>query len=147
MTNRPLYRLSSSTVIEPLVNRWSAWAHLISPVPSSLHLLHYQIKLLHAYLRDPKVHVDACQNAKMRSGAFVDIPVERASEVGGLLSMTENQASENIKLAKTITDFHNELVKEAKGQTIEPFYERMPEILRGYTELLYDYYNRPMVRF
>jgi L-ascorbate metabolism protein UlaG (beta-lactamase superfamily) len=147
MLKRQLYSLSTSTVVEPLVNRWSAWSHLISPVPSSLHLLHYQIKLLRSYLKDPKVHVNACRDVKLRSGTLVDIPAERASEVEDFLSNTENQASENIRLAKATTEFHNKLVREAKGQSLDPFYGRLPEVLRGYTELLYDYYNRPTVRF
>ena len=147
MPKKALYRLGGSTVVEPLVNRWSAWSHLVSPAPSSLHLLHYQIKLLNSYLRDPKMHFNACRDAKLRSGTFVDIPVERASEVESLISQTENQASENIKFAKAVTEFHNKLVREAKGQTLEPFYGRLPDVLRGYTELLYDYYNRPTVRF
>src|SRR5262245_59355956 len=102
MSDRRLYRLSDSTVVEPLVNRWSAWSHLISPVPGSLHLLHYQIKLLRSYLKDPNVHVNACRDAKLRSGTLVDIPAERASEVEDFLSNTEIQAVENIKLAKAI---------------------------------------------
>jgi L-ascorbate metabolism protein UlaG (beta-lactamase superfamily) len=147
MSSISLYRLSNSTVVEPLVNKWLAWSHLISPVPSSLHLLHYQIKLLKSYLEDPKVHLAACRDPKMRSGNFVDIPCERASEVEDFLLDIEIQADENIKFAKTITEFHNKLVREAKGLTLEPFYKHIPEVLRGYTELLYDYYNRPIVRF
>jgi L-ascorbate metabolism protein UlaG (beta-lactamase superfamily) len=147
MSKRPLYRFGNSTAVEPLVNKWSAWSHLISPVASSLHLLHYQIKLLRSYLENPKWHFTGCRDAKLRSGTLVDIPVERASEVEEFLSNIETQAGESIRFAKTITEFHNKLVREAKGQTLEPFYGRMPEILRGYTELLYDYYNRPTVRF
>ena len=54
-------------------------------MPNSLHLLHYQIKLLRSYLEDPKAHVDACRDPKPRSGTFVDIPIERASEVADFL--------------------------------------------------------------
>ena len=54
-------------------------------MPNSLHLLHYQIKLLRSYLEDPKAQVDACRDPKLRSGAFVDIPIERASEVDDFL--------------------------------------------------------------
>jgi len=147
MPQRSVYRLGDSIVAEPLVNRWSAWSHLISPVASSLHLLHYQLKLLRSYLEDPKAHVDACRDARLRSGTLVDIPAESAGEVEKFLSDTEIRAGENIRLAKTVIEFHNKLVREAKGQTLEPFYSRLPEVLRGYTELLYDYYNRPTMRF
>jgi L-ascorbate metabolism protein UlaG (beta-lactamase superfamily) len=105
------------------------------------------MKLLRSYLEDPNVHVEACKDAKLRSGPLVDISVDRAGEVQELLKDIEIKAGENIKLAKTVTEFHNKLVREAKGQSLEPFYGRAPEILRGYVELLYDYYNRPTVRF
>jgi L-ascorbate metabolism protein UlaG (beta-lactamase superfamily) len=103
--------------------------------------------LLRSYLENPKAHAEAGQDAKLRSGTLVNIPIERAGEVEDFLSKTEIQAGENIRFAKAITEFHNKLVREAKGQTLEPFYGRLPEVLRGYTELLYDYYNRPTMRF
>ena len=67
------YRLADSTALEPLINRWVAWPHLMPPVASSLHLRNYQIKLLEAYLQDPKIHAEACRNPKLRSGPFMDI--------------------------------------------------------------------------
>jgi len=147
MTSEVEYRLHDSTVAEPLVNRWEAWAHLIPPVAASLHLRDYQIKLLKSYLADPQVHVDACANPKLRSGPFVDIPPRRAGEVSELLKSTEEKLADNLKLAQGTVDFQNYLVREAKGQSLDPYYERLPAELRGYVELVYDYYNRPAVRF
>lgn len=141
------YRLADSTVVEPLINNWAVWSDLISPVPYSLHLLNYQIKTLTSYLANPQIHLTACQNPKLTGGPFVNVPAERASEIQELLSGTEKQQSENIKLAQVITDFYNYLSKEAAGQSLEPYYEQLPDALRGYVELLYDYYNHPIVRF
>ena len=147
MACEPLYRLSDATVVEPLVDKWSAWSHLMSPIPSSLHLINYQIKLLQSYLKDPRSHVETCKDAKLRSGPFVDIPEQRADEVERLLAETLDRFSENIKLAKTVTEFHNKLVREARGQSLTPLYKIIPDVLRGYAELVYDYYNRPTARF
>lgn len=140
------YRLKDSTAVEPLVNRWSAWSHLLAPVASSLHLKNYQMNVLQAYLKDPSVHVRACQDAKLRSGTFVDIPEERVSEVRDFLRATESKQSANLRLAKSLIEFHNYLVREANGESLEPFYAMLPEELRGYVELIYDYYHRPSVR-
>jgi len=147
MSHEAKYRLHESTVAEPLVNRWETWAHLFPPVPSSLHLRDYQIKLLTSYLADPQVHADACANPKLRSGPFVDIPPDRAAEVKEFLKHTEEKLADNLKLAQATVDFQNYLVGEAKGQSLDPYYERLPAELRGYVELVYDYYNRPAVRF
>ncbi len=146
MATESLYRLADSTTIEPLVNRWAAWAHVIAPVASSLHLKNYQVKLLESFLNDPAVHVEACKSPKLRSGPFVDISVERIDDVRQLLCSTEAGMQENLRLATSLIDFHNCLVKETAGASLEPYYQRLPEPLRGYVELLYDYYDHPIVR-
>nr|QEO74046.1 hypothetical protein [uncultured bacterium] len=146
MTRESMYRLGTSTVVEPLVNRWAAWAHLVPPVASSLHLQHYQLNLLQSYLDDPKFHVQACRDRKLRSGPFVDIPLERAPEVAALLASTRTQMADNLELATSLMEFHKLLVKEATGHSLEPYYQQLPQSLQGYVELIYDYYNRPIVR-
>ena len=142
-----LYRLGDATVVEPLVNKWVAWAHVIPPVAGSLHLLRYQLRLLESYLSDPQSHATTCQDPKFRSGPFIDIPAEKAVDVREFLTTTNEKQAANIQFAKDILEFQNYLVEQAKGQSIEPFYEHLPPSLRGYVELLYDYYNRPIVRF
>lgn len=147
MTEKNRYRLSTSAVVEPLVNRWVAWSHLLPPVPSSLHLLYYQIKILKSYLADPKVHVRTCQNPKLRSGPFVAIAEEKADEVRDFLARTEESLRGNIELAKITIDFQNFLLREAKGLSLDAYYEKLPEAMRGYVELVYDYCHRPALRF
>lgn len=39
------------------------------------------------------------------------------------------------------------LIAEANGFSLEPLYERIPEILKGYVELTYDLNNYPAIRF
>jgi L-ascorbate metabolism protein UlaG (beta-lactamase superfamily) len=147
MVRETLYRPGDATVIEPLVNKWVAWAHVIPPVAGSLHLLRYQMRLLESYLSDPQSHAATCQDPKFRSGPFVDIPAEKADDVREFLALTKHKQAANIQFAQSIFEFQNYLVEHAKGQSLEPFYEHLPPSLRGYVELLYDYYNRPIVRF
>jgi len=146
MSQESVYRLGKSTVVEPLVNRWAAWAHLVPPVASSLHLQHYQLNLLQSYLDDPVFHAQACRNRKLRSGPFVDISSERAGEVAELLERTRVSMADNLELATSLMEFHTLLVKEAKGHSLEAYYQQVPSPLQGYVELVYDYYNRPIVR-
>ena len=147
MEKEPRYRLADATVSEPLVNRWPAWSHLISPVPASLHLAHHQIKTLQSYLENPEFHVTAARDPELAGGPFSDIPVERADEIRQLLTSTQRQQGANLRIAKTIMEFHNQLVAEATGQSLDAYYQRVPEELRGYVELVYDYYHNPTVRF
>ena len=140
------FRLADTTVVEPLVNRWAVWSDLMSPVPASLHLVNYQLKLLESYLADPHVHVKASQNPKFYGGRFVDVPASRAAEVSELLNAMKDSQHESIKLAGAVIDFANQLDREAEGQSLEPFYEQLPDALRGYVELVYDYFNNPILR-
>lgn len=146
MNKEALYYLAETTVIEPLVNQWPAWAQLLSPLPSGLHAANYQTAALRSYLEDPEAHVKASRDPEMIGGPFVDVPAARAREVRELLALTEERQRRQIQLAKVFTEFHNSLVDEATGQSLEPFYRAVPDMLGGYVELLYDYYNRPTVR-
>ena len=146
MNTERKYKLKDSTVIEPLVQQWSAWPQLLSPIPASLHLSNYQVPALEAYLREPLEHVRASRDPEMIGGPFVDIAPERADEVEQLLRQTLEGREKQRQLARSVISFHNQLVEEAHGQCLEPFYERIPPELAGYVELVYDYYNRPTVR-
>jgi len=146
MTEQSTYYLAGSTAIEPLVNKWSVWSDLISPVPYSLHLLHYQIKVLTSYLADPAMHLEAVRDPSLFGGPFVNVPIERADEIKQMLDQIKTEQRDNIELATVVTDFSNQINKEAKGQSLEPFYEKAPKILRGYIELLYDYHSNPIMR-
>ncbi|MCI0666076.1 MAG: MBL fold metallo-hydrolase [Acidobacteria bacterium] len=145
--SKKTFRLADSTVAEPLINSWAVWSDLISPTTYSLHLRHYQLKLLKSYLANPESHIIACRNPKLAAGRFVNVPVARSGEIRNLLERTEARQIDNLKFAEAITEFHAYLSKEAKGQSLEPYYEKLPEELCGYVELVYDYYNNPIVRF
>lgn len=147
MNTERKYKLADSTVIEPLVQQWSAWPQLLSPIPASLHLSNYQVPALEAYLREPLEHVKASRDPEMIGGPFVDVVPERADEVEQLLQRTLEGREEQRQLARSVISFHNQLIEEAHGQCLEPFYEGIPPELAGYVELVYDYYNRPTVRF
>ncbi|MDD1617484.1 MAG: hypothetical protein CG439_2601 [Methylococcaceae bacterium NSP1-2] len=146
MNNQTLYRLADSTAVEALVDNWVAWPHTFSPVAYSLHMLNYQKKAISSYLQNPDIHVKASSNPKLLGGAFVNIPVHRAPEIQQMLATMEGEHGNNLQLAQDLIDFQNLLDKEALGQSLESYYEKMPESLKGYVELLYDYHSRPIVR-
>jgi L-ascorbate metabolism protein UlaG (beta-lactamase superfamily) len=139
--------MAESTLVEPLVNYWSAWPFLIAPVPASLHLLQYQLPLLQSYIDDPASHVTAGQDLSLAGGAFVNVPTDRVSEVATLLDSAKNELSRNLELAQSLLDFQSWLAANAKGSSLAPYYQRIPRPLQGYVELVYDYLNRPSLRF
>jgi L-ascorbate metabolism protein UlaG (beta-lactamase superfamily) len=141
------YRLADSTVVEPLVADWPAWSYVIAPAVASLHLLHYQVHTMRSYLQNPEAHLDASQDPSLMGGPFINARVESAGEIARLLREAESGRREELEFAREITEFCGRLSAEAKGQSLETFYRSVPERLRGYVELVYDYNNNPLVRF
>ncbi|CAM3104142.1 MBL fold metallo-hydrolase [Corallococcus sp. ZKHCc1 1396] len=141
-----LYRLADHTCVAPLVQGWTAWWMTVAPVPASLHVHKAQLPLLQAYLQSPEFHARASKDAALSGGTFVGIAPERAGEVKALLQQMQESQVDRVRLAEALEEFQGWLVEEAKGQSLEPLYEKLPEPLRGLVELSYDYINRPFVR-
>lgn len=144
--NQPLYRFADHVVVEPLIDQWIAWPHNFSPILYGFHLLNYQKAILTSYLKNPAIHIKSSNNPKLLGGPFVNIPGERADEVRQLLEVMEQNHADLLKLAQDLTTFQNTVKQEAKGQSLEIYYKQLPDSLRGYIELGYDYLNNPVVR-
>ncbi len=146
MNDPLLYHLAEHTIVEPLIDQWIAWPHNFSPVLYGLHLLNYQKEVLASYLKNPTFHLKSSRNPKLLGGPFVDIPQERVGEIKDLLTAIELNHADLLKLGRDLTEFQNQLMKLATGQSIEDYYEQLPDSLRGFIELGYDYHNHPVVR-
>src|SRR5439155_22623898 len=64
--------LRPNVVAEPLVNRWYAWSHLISPMTAPLYVSNLLLPILESYLAVPHVHGAAAGDPSMAGGPFVD---------------------------------------------------------------------------
>ncbi|SEN19098.1 Beta-lactamase superfamily domain-containing protein [Stigmatella aurantiaca] len=138
------YRLSEHTYIEPLVNHWMAWWLTLAPIPACLNAYNFQLPLLKAYLQNPAFHEKS--EREINGGSFVGVPASRAAEVRALLQRTQTGQEEGLKLAEAFEEFQTYLWTEAKGQSLEPLYQKLPPSLRGLVELVYDYNNRASIQ-
>ncbi len=118
----------------------------MAPIPASLHVHKSQLPLLKAYLQNPDFHARAARDPALSGGTFVGVDPQRAGEVKVLLQQMQEAQADRIHLAESLEQFQGWLMEEAKGQSLEPLYEKVPEPLRGLVELSYDYINRPFVR-
>ena len=65
------------------------------------------------------------------AGPFMNIPVSRKDEIRTLLEETQKKQAGNLELARVFMEFSSRLAREAEGNSLEPYYARVPELLRG----------------
>jgi L-ascorbate metabolism protein UlaG (beta-lactamase superfamily) len=139
--------LKPNMVMEPLVDRWYAWSHLLSPATAAMNILERHVTIMESYLADPDIHAQAVLNPKMKGGPFMDFEGGRIEEVQLLLNETLARENKLIAFARAVKALDKMLLTEAKGFGLEELYAKIPEILKGYVELYYDRNNNAGFRF
>jgi len=145
--NKDLKYLKPNVVIEPLVNSWYAWPHLVSPHTAALNISKRHADIMESYLSNPEAHEHAVNNPKMRGGPFIDIDRCRIEEIRSLKEGTPIRCGGLFRLAKAMNDLDKLLQAHPKGYSLEPLYEKVPDDIKGYVELVYDLHNNPAYRF
>lgn len=139
--------LKSNVVPEPLFDQWYAWPHLISPATAAMNIEGRHLKIMNSYIQAPQIHQAAVKNPKMLGGPFMDYDENKAEDVKALKEQTIARQAHMLEFAKGVKALNELLMNEAKGYSLEPLYEKVPEVLKGYVELVYDLNNQPAFRF
>ena len=147
ITDSTAVYLKPNTVIEPLFNRWYAWAHLVSPATAAMNTTGRHMRIMDSYIQAPQIHQDAAKNPKMLGGPFMDYGRNRVEEIKELQSQTIKRQYKGIELTDAIRELEEILSQYGDGYSLEPLYEKVPEALKGYVELVYDMNNNPSYRF
>lgn len=145
MNTEKLY-LKPNIVVEPLVDNWYVWPHLISPATAAMNIVDRHLKIMDSYVKAPQVHAAATKNPAMLGGPFIDYEGKRIEEIKGLIHETKKERAQMIALSEAFKELDQMLRTEAKGYSLEPLYSKIPEILKGYVELVYDLNNQPSFR-
>ena len=139
--------LKQNVLVEPLFNQWYAWPSLLAPAPSAMFVANSHLKLMQSFVTAPQVHVAALKNPAMRGGPFINLDASKVPEIRKLLEKTTREQAHIIEFAAAVQSLSDMLFNEAKGSSLEPLYKMVPDILRGFVELVYDLNNSPSVRF
>jgi L-ascorbate metabolism protein UlaG (beta-lactamase superfamily) len=141
--NATNWYLKPNVIIEPLIGRWYAWSHLISPATAAMNIVNRHLKIMNSYIQAPQIHAAAVRNPKMLGGPFMDYKDTRTQDIKNLKNETLEKQAKLIKLAEAIGELDSMLKTHARGFSLESLYDKVPEILRGYVELTYDLHNNP----
>jgi len=137
--------LKPNVKAEPLMWKWFAWSYLIPPLQSGCNIVERYLKIMRSYVSFPKIHEQAVKNPDMMGGPFLDLDEQHVGLVKDLIKDTQDVCSTYIELSNGLKDFQRLLQKEATGNALEPFYNKVPDLLKGFVELVYDTDNHPQV--
>ncbi len=140
------YYLRLNVAIEALVDRWYAWPHLLSPATAALNIKNRHLSIMESYIKNPKIHAAAVKKPEMLGGPFIDYEGGRVEEIRDLYQVTKEKRANMLELTEALTDLNTMLQAEAKGFSLDPLYDKVPELLKGYVELHYDLNNQPNFR-
>lgn len=141
-----LVTLKTNVVIEPLVERWHAWPHLVSPATAALNILNRHLAIMESFVAAPEAHAAACANPALRGGPFLDLPVTSVDAIKRLILETREHQSNQIIFGEALRTAYRLIIKEADGFSIEQFYEKLPDAVKGYVELSYTTAGFPDLR-
>jgi L-ascorbate metabolism protein UlaG (beta-lactamase superfamily) len=145
--NRGKVYLKPNVLMEPLFNQWYAWSNLISPATASMYIANLHVKIMQSFVSNPQVHIAALKNPANLGGPFINYDADRVNDIRTLLETTLMQQAPMLKFAEAIKSLDQMIIEEAGGFAFEPLYQRVPEILKGYVELVYDLNHHPSIRF
>ena len=143
--SEPLY-LRPDVQVEPLVDCWYAWSYLIPPHTAARNITGRHLKIMESYISAPQIHASAVANPKMLGGPFIDYGGKRVDEIKSLRDRTKRDRADLIALSAAFDELDGLLKSNATGFSLQPLYPKIPEMLRGYVELVYDLNNNPSVR-
>lgn len=146
MSKNERFYLRQNVQVEPLVDRWYVWPHLIPPATTARNITHRHFKIMDSYVNAPQIHANAVKNPKMLGGPFIDYAGKRVDEIRALRERTRHERAHLIELSQALEELDGILRSSAKGYSLHPLYEKIPEPLRGYVELVYDLNNHPSFR-
>jgi L-ascorbate metabolism protein UlaG (beta-lactamase superfamily) len=138
--------LKPNIKVEPLIWQWYAWPYLIPPVTAACNIVDRHLRIMQSYIQNPQIHSQAVKDPKLLGGPFVDLDGKNLDEIKELINQTKIDCKQLILLNDAFKELDRVLQTEAQGDSLERYYERIPDPLKGMIELVYDLNNHPSIR-
>lgn len=139
--------LKPQVIFEPLFNQWYAWTNLIAPATSAMYVANLHVKIMQSFITSPQVHIAALKNPAMLGGPFLNYGQDKVPAIQGLLDQTLQEHASALEFAEAVKNLDKILSEEANGGSLEPIYQKIPDILKGLVELNYDLNQQASLRF
>lgn len=139
--------LKQNVLAEPLFNQWYAWPGLIAPASAAMFIANSHLKIMQSFVSAPQVHIAALKNPAMTGAPFINYDATRVPDIKALIEKTSKEQAHMLELATAIRTLTDLLDNEATGFSLELLYQKVPDALKGYVELVYDLSNHASMRF
>ncbi len=139
--------LRSDVYFEPLFNNWFMWPYLLAPAPAAMNLANQHLRIMKSFVANSKIHAKSLKDKSMTGSSLVNIPIDKVDDIKRLIDSTLEQYKDLIEFSDAVKALDELLRIEADGTSLEPLYQRIPDVLRGLVELHYDLNNQPSFRF
>lgn len=138
------YYMKKEVYFEPLINRWYAWPYLMSPVQAARYMTSTHLRLMRSFLKNAQLHIIGSK--QFTGGEFLSCTEDQVSTVGFLVEETEKKCQDLIRLSEAVSELDEMLRAQSTGESIVHLYDKVPECLKGYVELVLDLEHRPSYR-
>lgn len=146
MPTSPRY-LKQNVALEPLYNQWYAWWNIVPPATAPMFVANLHVKIMESFISAPEIHVSALKNPALAGGPYINYGPEKVGEVKELLARTIKEQAPSFRFAEAVAELNKLLASVGTGYSLESVYPKVPDILRGYVELVYDENHRASIRF
>src|SRR5947209_19938049 len=100
MSNAEQFCLRQNVQVEPLVDQWYAWPHLIAPATTARNITQRHFKIMDSYINAPQIHANAVKNPKMLGGPFIDYGGKRVDEIRALRDRIKKDRAHLLELSE-----------------------------------------------
>jgi L-ascorbate metabolism protein UlaG (beta-lactamase superfamily) len=138
--------LKPNVLAEPLFNQWYAWSYLLSPATAAMYVRNWHMRLMQSFVAAPQTHTAALKNPAMIGGPFINYDASRVGEIRELMDRTARENRHLIEFSEALQALDETLSTEATGYSLESLYPRVPDVLKGYVELVYDLNTHASIR-
>ena len=140
------YFLKEEVYFEPLIHNWYAWPYMIPPIQSAMIFSKRLIKIMKSFVANHKLHVAASKNKKLAGGSFLNCTEDQVDVVKALVDNIETNCQDYFEVRDALTELNDYLENNAQGFSLENEYYRVPEVIKGYVELVYNENNNGFYR-
>ena len=141
-----LLYLREDVYFEPLFNQWYAWGALMSPLTAARHTVHTHRRIMKSFVKNYQLHMIAASQPGMAGGEFLNCKKEQLPEIKALVKKIDTELSDLVELSEAVKELDLILRAHDKGTSIEYLYDKVPDALKGFVEIVVDMEHNPSFR-